>query len=195
VASAPLRRARVVHLTGITPALGDNPRRLVERALDEATTVSFDVNYRATLWSASSARAFVESVLPRLRYLFLGAAEAQTLFGFGGDAEVALDALALRAPRATIALLQGDEGCLVLDHGRFIRPRLRPRVQVVDSIGAGDAFVGGFLWATLSGRTIEDVVDVATAVAALKCSTWGDIALVRARDVDDLIAGGPDVRR
>ena len=191
----PVRRARVVHLTGITPALGDNPRRLVERALDEATTVSFDVNYRATLWSASAARAFVESVLPRLRYLFLGAAEAQTLFGLGGDAEVALDALARRAPTATIALLQGDEGCLVLDQGRFIRPRLRPRVQVVDSIGAGDAFVGGFLWATLSGRTVEDAVDVATAVAALKCSTWGDIALVRARDVDDLIAGGPDVRR
>ena len=191
----PVRRARVVHLTGITPALGDNPRRLVERALDEAATVSFDVNYRATLWSASAARAFVESVLPRLRYLFLGAAEAQTLFGLGGDAEAALDALARRAPKATIALLQGDEGCLVLDQGRVIRPRLRPRVQVVDSIGAGDAFVGGFLWATLSGRKIEDVVDVATAVAALKCSTWGDIALVRVRDVDDLIAGGPDVRR
>ena len=123
------------------------------------------------------------------------AAEAHTLFGLGGDAEAALDALARRAPKATIALLQGDEGCLVLDQGRVIRPRVRPRVQVVDSIGAGDAFVGGFLWATLSGRKIEDVVDVATAVAALKCSTWGDIALVRARDVDDLIAGGPDVRR
>jgi 2-dehydro-3-deoxygluconokinase len=191
----PVRRARVVHLTGITPALGDNPRRLVERAVDEATTVSFDVNYRATLWSASAARTFVEGVLPRLRYLFLGAAEARTLFELMGDAEAALAALGQRAPKATIALLQGEEGCLVLDRGRVIRPRVRPRVQVVDPIGAGDAFVGGFLWATLIGRTLEDVVDVATAVAALKCSTWGDIALIRPRDVDDLLAGGPDIRR
>src|SRR5499426_4428336 len=47
----PIRRARLVHLTGITPALGHAPRSLLERALHEAATVSFDVNYRATLWS------------------------------------------------------------------------------------------------------------------------------------------------
>jgi 2-dehydro-3-deoxygluconokinase len=191
----PVRHARIVHLTGITPALGANPRRLVERALDEAVTASFDVNYRATLWSAGAARAFVESVLPRLRYLFLGVAEARTLFELTGTAESAIEVLAQRTPSATIALLQGEDGCVVFDQGRLIRPRLRPRVQVVDPIGAGDAFVGGFLWATLSGRKIEDVVDVATAVAALKCSTWGDVALIRPRDVDDLLAGGPDVRR
>jgi 2-dehydro-3-deoxygluconokinase len=68
-------------------------------------------------------------------------------------------------------------------------------VQVVDPIGAGDAFVGGFLWATLRGRPVQEAVDAGAAVAALKCSTWGDIALVDARDVEDLLAGGPDVRR
>jgi 2-dehydro-3-deoxygluconokinase len=68
-------------------------------------------------------------------------------------------------------------------------------VQVVDPIGAGDAYVGGFLSATLEGRALEDAIDVGQAVAALKCSTWGDIALVGPRDVDDLLAGGPSVRR
>src|SRR6266850_2151248 len=63
---APLRGARLVHLTGITPALGDSARALVERALREASTVSFDVNYRATLWSPEQAREFVEPVLPRV---------------------------------------------------------------------------------------------------------------------------------
>src|SRR6267378_8170906 len=48
----PVRRARLVHLTGVTPALGASARGLVERALHEAATVSFDVNYRATLWSS-----------------------------------------------------------------------------------------------------------------------------------------------
>jgi 2-dehydro-3-deoxygluconokinase len=68
-------------------------------------------------------------------------------------------------------------------------------VQVVDPIGAGDAYVAGFLWATLTGRDVQAAVDAATAVAALKCSTWGDIALVSPQDVDDVLAGGPDVRR
>src|SRR5881628_451700 len=68
----PVRHARMVHLTGITPALGEAPRSLLERALAEAATVSFDVNYRATLWSPPEARAFLEPVLTGVRYLFIG---------------------------------------------------------------------------------------------------------------------------
>jgi 2-dehydro-3-deoxygluconokinase len=191
----PVRRARLVHLTGITPALGESARALVEQALHEASTVSFDVNYRATLWSPEQARVFVEPVLPRVRYLFIGQAEARTLFDLSGAPEQTLDALARLAPQATISLQQGDKGSTVLDGARVFRPRRRPTVQVVDPIGAGDAYAAGFLWAVLRGCGLQDAVDAGTAVAALKCSTWGDIALVSAQDVADVLAGGPDVRR
>jgi 2-dehydro-3-deoxygluconokinase len=190
-----VRRARLVHLTGITPALGELPRGLVERALDEASTVSFDVNYRATLWSPAQARAFLEPVLARVRYLFIGQAEAHTLFGFAGGPEQTLDDLARLAPKATISLQRGEEGSTVRDGGRLLRPTRRPTVQMVDPIGAGDAYAAGFLWATLRGRDLQEAVDAGTAVAALKCSTWGDIALVSPQDVADVLAGGPDVRR
>lgn len=191
----PVRRARLVHLTGITPALGAGPRQVALRALRESATLSFDVNYRAALWAPEDARAFAEEVLPRARYVFLGLAEATTVFGLPPAPEAILEALAKKAPGATIAVLQGQEGCCVLDAGRLWRPARVPAVQVVDPIGAGDAFVGGFLWATLRGRPVQEAVDAGAAVAALKCSTWGDIALVDARDVEDLLAGGPDVRR
>ena len=191
----PVRRARLVHLTGVTPALGESARALVERAVREASTVSFDINYRATLWSPQEARAFVEPVLPRVRYLFIGQAEARTLFGLSGTPEQTLDGLARLAPKATISLQQGEAGSTVLDGGTVFRPRRRPAVQVVDPIGAGDAYAAGFLWAVLSGRDVRDAVDAGTAVAALKCSTWGDIALVSGQDVADVLAGGPDVRR
>jgi len=190
-----VRTARMVHLTGITPALGDTPRSLFERALAEAATVSFDVNYRATLWSPAEARAFLEPVLTRVGYLFIGQGEAQTLFGFAGSPEQTLDRLARLAPKATISLQRGEEGSTVLDGGRLVRPSLRPVVQVVDPIGAGDAYAAGFLWATLTGRGLQEAVDAGTAVAAIKCSTWGDIALVSPQDVADVLAGGPDVRR
>jgi 2-dehydro-3-deoxygluconokinase len=65
----------------------------------------------------------------------------------------------------------------------------------VDPIGAGDAYVAGFLWATLRGCGLEETVDTATTVAALKCSIWGDIALVSPQDVAEALAGGPRVRR
>ncbi len=191
----PVRRARIVHLSGITPALGATPRALFERALGEAGVISFDLNYRATLWNPADARAYTAQILPRARFLYIGAEEARAVFGLDGPAERVLEALARMAPKATIALMQGADGCTVLDGGRLLHPRYRHTVQVVDPIGAGDAHVGGFLWATLQGRDVQDAIDVGQAVAALKCSTWGDIALVSPRDVDDLLAGGPSVHR
>jgi len=63
--------------------------------------------------------------------------------------------------------------------GRLYRTRWRPdvasnrshTVQMVDPIGAGDAYVGGYLWATLGGRASQEAVNIAATVAALKCST------------------------
>src|SRR5205085_7325029 len=136
----------------------------------------------------AEARDFALSILPRSRYLFIGAEEAQVVFGLDGAPEAVLEAVATLAPEATIALMQGADGCTVLDGGRLLRPRARYDVQVVDPIGAGDAYVGGFLWATLGGRDVQDAIDAGQAVAALKCSIWGDIALVSPRDVDDLLA-------
>jgi 2-dehydro-3-deoxygluconokinase len=190
-----VRRARLVHVTGITPALGPGPRRIVEQVFRGATAVSFDLNYRATLWPPAEARAFTESVLAGARHVFMGEAEAHTVFGLDGPAEATIEALARLAPKASIALLRGQEGSTVLDEGRLWTPGRRHTVQVVDPVGAGDAYVAGFLWARLSGRPPQEAVDAAAAVAALKCSIWGDVALVSARDVADLLAGGADIRR
>src|SRR5438067_148224 len=109
--------------------------------------------------------------------------------------EQTLDGLARLAPKATISLQRGEAGSTVLDGGRLFGPSRRLTVQMVDPIGAGDAYAAGFLWALLRGRDLQEAVDSGTAVAALKCSTWGDIALVSPQDVVDVLAGGPDVRR
>jgi 2-dehydro-3-deoxygluconokinase len=191
----PVRRARLVHISGVTPALGDNARALVRRLVDEGAAISFDLNFRSALWSPEEAYQFALSILPRVRYFFLGQAEAQTVFRCGGPPEVVLEMLTRVAPKTTIALLQGREGSTVLHEGKLWRPGVRPRVDMVDPIGAGDAWVAGYLWATLQGREVQDAVDAGAIVAALKCATWGDIALITERDVHDARLGGPDVRR
>jgi 2-dehydro-3-deoxygluconokinase len=191
----PVRRARLVHLSGVTPGLGDGPRAIVERAVREARAVSYDVNYRAALWAPEAARAFAERTLPNVRHLFLGQAEARTVFGLEGPPEAVVEALARQAPGATVTLLQGDAGSTTRVGDALLRPTRLPAVTVVDPVGAGDAWVAGFLWATLSGREPQAAVDAGTAVAALKCSMWGDIARLSPRDVEETLAGGPDVRR
>src|SRR5256712_13711533 len=135
----PVRRARLGHLTGVTPALGEGARGLVRRAIREASAFSFDVNYRASLWAPADARLFLDAVLPEVRYLFLGHAEARTIFSLTGTAEQTLEALARLAPRATVSLQLGEAGSLALDRGRVYRPPRLPAVLVGRAHRAGRA--------------------------------------------------------
>ena len=69
-------------------------------------------------------------------------------------------------------------------------------VTTVDRVGAGDAYAAGFLWRVLQGRSVQDAMDTATALAALKCTIWGDIALVRPAEVEELMAStNSEIRR
>ncbi len=195
-----VRDARLVHLTGVTAALGSNVRDVVRRAIAEAdgagVPVSFDVNYRSRLWSPKEARDFLAEILPRVRYLFIGADDAATVFELEGSPERVLEGLQPLAPAATIALTLGEAGSAVLTAGRIHRPSRRYLVSVVDRVGAGDAFAAGFLWATLIGRDAQQAVDAATALAALKCTIWGDVPLVSRAELEELLAtDSTEIRR
>jgi len=187
-----VREARMVHLSGITAALGENLRAVLRRACREAegagVPVSFDVNYRSRLWSAKEARDFLTELLPAVRYLFIGSDDAETVFDLSGPPDRVLEGLARVAPVATIALTLGEAGSAVRDGSRVLRPSRLYTVTTVDRVGAGDAFAAGFLWRVLQGQSTQEAVDAATALAALKCTIWGDIALVRRGELEELMA-------
>ncbi len=195
-----VRGARMVHLSGITAALGDNLRAVIRRACWEAKAagvpVSFDVNYRSRLWSAKEAREFLSEVLTAVRYLFIGADDAETVFELSGVPEKVLYGLARLAPRATIALTLGEAGSAVRVGEVTVRPSKLYDVTVVDRLGAGDAYAAGFLWATLEGRPPQEAVDAATALAALKCTIWGDVPIVTRLELEELMAtDSTEIRR
>jgi 2-dehydro-3-deoxygluconokinase len=194
------RDARMLHLSGITPALGRDLQNVVRRALDEAEAagvpVSFDVNYRSRLWTPEHARSCLLDILPRVRHLFVGADDAATVFGLSGSPEAVLDGLARLAPRATVALTLGEAGSAVQAQGQVLRPSRSYAVAPVDRVGAGDAYAAGFLWAALRGRSGQDAIDAATALAALKCTIWGDAALVTPGELEELLASdSTEIRR
>jgi 2-dehydro-3-deoxygluconokinase len=195
-----VRQTRLVHLSGVTAALGDNLREVIRRALDEAAAarvpVSFDVNYRSRLWSPKEARDFLSEILPRVGYLFIGSDDAETVFELSGPPQEILSRLRQLAPAATIALTLGEQGSAVLAGTAIVRPSLLYSVAPVDRVGAGDAYAAGFLWATLSGRTPQQGVDAATALAALKCTIWGDVPLVTRAELEELLASDSnEIRR
>jgi len=195
-----VRGARLVHLTGVTAALGGNLRDVVRRAVDEASgagvPIAFDVNYRSRLWSPKEARDFLAEILPRVGYLFVGADDAASVLELDGPPERVLEGLHRLAPAATVALTLGEAGSAVLTPDGIHRPSKRYTVSVVDRVGAGDAFAAGFLWATLIGRDAQQAVDAATALAALKCTIWGDVPIVSRAELEELLAtDSTEIRR
>jgi 2-dehydro-3-deoxygluconokinase len=195
-----LAGCRVVHLTGVTAALGARARRLTERAVEAGEAagalISLDVNYRAALWSPEAAGACLGALLPRVGLLFVGLEDARRVFNLAGEPLAVAEALRARAPRATIAVTLGEEGSLVLADRPRRPTRLYPLDVVADRVGAGDAFAAGFLHGLLSTGDAQRAQDCGTALAALKCTMWGDIALVRPGELEELMAQtDPRIRR
>jgi 2-dehydro-3-deoxygluconokinase len=159
--------ASLVHLTGITMALGEGPRALVldvaRRARQAGAIVIFDPNYRPALWeSAEAAAEAMAPVLPNVDWCLCGAAEAP---------------LVENAARVVVRTATGA----VVDGVEVAPPR---REDVVDEVGAGDAFAAGFAYALLQGRSARAAVEAAHAVAAWALRGTGDWeTLPRLREV------------
>jgi 2-dehydro-3-deoxygluconokinase len=169
-----LEGAEFLHLTGITPALSEECRRFVlwvaEEAGESGTQLSFDVNFRSKLWSPEEARAFAEELLPRVDLFFVGDEEARALWG--RDDEEFLQELAGMGPQEVV-LKRGKEGSVVVVGGEVLEQAAFP-VEEVDPVGAGDAFVAGYLAGHLWDLEAEERLRVANAMGALSVATLGD---------------------
>jgi 2-dehydro-3-deoxygluconokinase len=171
-----VRAARWLHLSGITPALGPGPLATVARAIHEATsaglTISFDVNYRAKLWSPQQAAAGLAPLLSQVQVLICGLRDAVTLFGVPEEAEEGAAALHARFGPALTLLTLGDQGAVAFD-GRLHRQAALP-VESVDPLGTGDAFVAGFIAGYLEDG-LERGLAFGAGLAALKRTYRGDV--------------------
>jgi 2-dehydro-3-deoxygluconokinase len=181
-------RTRLLHLTGITPALSaacaEITRRFAGRASEAGVPFSFDVNYRARLWSPEAAATTLEPFCSATTVLFCGRNDAHTLWGIDGSNDAVLSELWRRFGAATTVLTLGDEGALVRTESGEILHEAAPAVQVVDKVGAGDAFAAGFLHGYLDGD-ISRALRLGVALASLKMTIHGDLALITARELED----------
>ncbi|GCE26886.1 2-keto-3-deoxygluconate kinase [Dictyobacter alpinus] len=194
--------ARLLHLTGITPALSTQARTVFQRLLDRARAqqvpLSFDVNYRAKLWSASEAATQLEAACQQASILFCSYADATEIWNFQGDPQTVLHQMANRfGSDKALVLTLGSEGSAHLDHGKYTH------VSVFDTggharFGSGDAFDAGYLYAHLKGPLYQELAEQQTgphltpltfgnALAAFKRCIPGDIAIIRPEDVKTLL--------
>jgi len=168
--------ARLLHVTGITSALSESARDAVRHAVKVASgagvPVSMDVNYRASLWSEDAARDECRRLLPDVDLLFAGGHEAAVVLGRSADPIPTARALRALGPSAVVVKSGAQGSVLVDDEVEVEEPA--PVVRVVDTVGAGDALVSGFLAAWLTGASGKDCLRRASLTSAFSVSVEGD---------------------
>jgi 2-dehydro-3-deoxygluconokinase len=173
LADVPLRDAQLVHLSGITPALSASCSALVDAIIDllegEDPLVSFDVNYRAGLWAVADAGPRLHHLAQRANIVFVGLDEARTLWGTRTPGEVRA---ILHAPDRLV-VKDSDVGATEFSRdGEAFVPALS--VDVLEAVGAGDAFAAGYLAASLDGMDAEGRLGAGHARAALVLQSMSD---------------------
>ena len=189
-------RADVLHITGITPALSRSAAAAVERALDLAqdagVPVSFDVNHRSALWSTDDASPVYRSIAARATIVFAGMDEALLLADGDSAADLARAIAALGPSDVVIKL--GPAGCYgLIDGSPFVVPAVP--VDAIDTVGAGDAFVAGYLAERLTDADPLSRLATGVRAGAFACLGLGDWESLPTRDDLELLTRDEPVER
>ncbi|MGP4115102.1 sugar kinase [Streptomyces sp. 4N509B] len=191
--------ARVLHLTGITCALGDGPLGAVREAADHARrrgwTVALDVNHRARLWTAADAATALRPLLGSVDVLIASEDEMPLVADVDGGPREEEEARRARrlfdAGVGEVLVKRGAAGATrYAPDGHPVHCPAQP-VPVADTVGAGDAFCAGYLSGLLDGLDPGRRLRRATTTAAFAVATPGDWEGLPHRDELPLLDAEP----
>ncbi len=188
--------ARIVHLSGVTQAISTSARETIMQAAIRTRAagakVSFDVNYRESLWSADAARSALDEIVPFVD-IMLPSAPEDTVPLLGTDSPEDVARHFRDAGVAVVAVKAGSRGAYVEWAGGSLKLDASD-VDVIDASGAGDAFAGALLHCLIRNATPEEAGQVAIAAAELKIARAGAVAGLPSRaDVERALPTGARV--
>jgi 2-dehydro-3-deoxygluconokinase len=188
VAAAPVARAKVVLLSGITAALSESCAATVVHAAEEARgAVVYDPNFRGRLTTERAATEVLAKVAPHAALVVPSCpTDSRALLGTTDHVRAASACLALGA--AAVAVTRGGEGVHLADGDRRLDLPVIEAPSLVDATGAGDAFAGVLAARLALGASLVDAVRGGTAAAALSLGGQGGTGRVAtAAEIDDLL--------
>jgi len=212
--------ARWFHTGGIFAALSESTSRVAEEAMRAAkrhgVVVSYDLNYRDSLWKGIGGKARAQEVnraLAKQVDVMLGNEEDFTAaLGFEvadvGESFSNLEAVSFQKmiekvvaeyPNFSVVATTlrnaktadtNDWGALCYSDGRFCPARTRENLAIYDRVGGGDSFASGLIYGFLSGKDPEWSVECGAAHGALAMTTPGDTTMATLTEVERLMKGG-----
>jgi 2-dehydro-3-deoxygluconokinase len=190
------------HMSGITPALSASASEVTVEAMKAAKksgcTISYDLNYRKKLWTPADAKKIQEPMMADVDILITTEEDTNVVFGIKEkDYETAAEKLAQTFKfkivaitlREDLSVWRNNWTAIAYQDGKIFRDK-KYEVEIVDRVGAGDAFTAGFLYGWLKLKDVEKGVQYGNAFAALKHTLPGDFNWSTIEEVEALLKGG-----
>ncbi|MFC7393151.1 sugar kinase [Scopulibacillus cellulosilyticus] len=170
-----IKNAKILHVTGITPALSDSCRETVAKAIDIAKShgvkVCFDPNLRLKLWDIEQARPVLLDFAQKADIFLPGLDELELLYETD-DFNTILNHLK-ELPCPSI-IKGGDNKTYVFQDGNLTSVPYFKIDQIVDTVGAGDGFCAGFITGLLENKTLEESVKLGNLIGSMVIQSHGD---------------------
>ena len=204
-----LKDVKMVHLSGITPALS---KELFDLTIDIAKyckknniEVSFDSNYRANLWSLEEAKLFLEEILNYVDIAFLGSLDMTNILKyedfnleFEDNLKRLYEKLFEKYPnikyasctKRSVHSINNNSLKGYLYDGKNLYVSNEYKFDILDRVGGGDAFTAGILHGILDNLSKKEIVEFGTCAGAIKHSIRGDINIVDKESIINLIEKG-----
>lgn len=171
-----IKNARVLHITGIFPAIGGDNLSVMMEAIRIAkkydVKVSFDPNIRLKMWTKEEARKVLVDILPHVDILLAGDEEMDIIIGEKDPKIIVEKVKEIGIP--TIIIKRGENGSAGYHNGNFIYKDPVKSTKVVDTVGAGDGFDAGFLYGYLHDWDLDRSLHFANTIGSMVVSITGD---------------------
>jgi 2-dehydro-3-deoxygluconokinase len=205
--------ARWLHTGGIFTALSETTAEVALEAMraarDAGTIVSYDLNYRPSLWRPRGGKGRATEVnralAPYVDVMIGNEEDFTAALGFEvAEMDEEITTLDPSAFKEMIGAVIGefpnleivattlrnaksagfnDWGAILHAGGVFHESRLRSDLEIHDRVGGGDGFASGMIWALLDGKPVQEAVELGAAHGALTMTTPGDTSMVTAAEV------------
>jgi 2-dehydro-3-deoxygluconokinase len=170
------QKAKILHLTGIFPAISENNIAIIERSIELAKKhglkISFDPNIRLRMWSKDKAREVLSKILPHVDILLAGDEEMEIIIGEKDPKAIIEKVKELGV--SYIAIKQGEKGSVGYHNGEMIESPSIKATKVVDTVGAGDGFNAGFIYGIVQNWPLDKTLKFANTIGSMVVGVLGD---------------------
>ena len=194
-------KTAIFHVSGITMALGESIRNtifaMVKEFKAQGGLISFDVNYRGTLWTESQAKQEIVKLLPYVDVLFISEETSRKMFQKQGSLREIMESYALEygcklvatTQRTVLSPTKHTWNSIIYsqDEHQFLQEDPYQEIEVVDRIGSGDAYVAGVLFGLIKYNNVRTALEFGNAMAAIKNTIPGDMPVSDWQEISQVI--------